>query len=262
MNKAMNKLFYILLIYFFIAYNNIQIYSLSYIVENQEVSKYKFNIQKTNKPLIYVAEGIALNEDTNEPIANVTIIINNEADKETIKIQTNAEGKFELLLQPNRTYMIYASHYRFLSAPALRIVTVDYRKIYPLQIRLKEIYQGKALLIEKMNFEVNDTTFSKKTYPALEIFYQTLADNQHIIAEISVHTDSRGNDDYNLQLSQHRANYIVQYLINKGVAKERLKAKGYGETHLVNSCSNGVKCGGADHEANRRVEFVVTQFVE
>lgn len=258
----MNKPFYILLVYFFAMYNDIQSYTLSYITENQEVSKHKFNIQKANKPLIYVAEGMVLNEDTSEPIANATIIISNEVDKETIKIQTNAEGKFELLLQPNRIYIISANHYRFLSAPASRIVTVDYRKIYPLQIRLKEIYQGKALLIEKINFEVNDTTFSKKTYPALEIFYQTLADNQHIIAEISVHTDSRGNDDYNLQLSQHRANYIVQYLINKGVAPERLKAKGYGETHLVNGCSNGVKCGGADHEANRRVEFVVTRFIE
>ncbi len=216
----MNKQFYILLVCFLTTYNDIQSYTPSYVVENQEISKYKFNIQKANKPLIYVAEGIVLNEDTSEPIANATVIINNEVDKETIKIQTNAEGKFELLLQSNRIYIIYASHYRFLSAPASRIVTVDYRKIYPLQIRLKEIYQGKALLIEKINFEVNDTTFSKKTYPTLEIFYQTLVDNQHIIAEISVHTDSRGNDDYNLQLSQHRANYIVQYLIIKELPKK------------------------------------------
>lgn len=262
----MNKLFYILIGYFIVIYNDIAShelsYKLNYITENQEVSKNKYNTQKANKPLIYVAEISVVNEDTGVSIPDATIIISNNIDKEPVKKKTNAEGKFELFLESNRTYKVSASHYRFLASPTSEIITVDYRKIYPLEIRLKEIYQGKALLIEKINFEVNDTTFSKKTYPALEIFYQTLADNQHIIAEISVHTDSRGNDDYNLRLSQNRANYIVQYLINKGVSPQRLKAKGYGETHLVNGCANGVKCGGADHEANRRVEFVVTQFVE
>jgi outer membrane protein OmpA-like peptidoglycan-associated protein len=131
-----------------------------------------------------------------------------------------------------------------------------------LRLPLKEIYLGKALLVEKINFQVNDTTFTKKTYPALEKFYEILSTNQSIIVEIAVHTDSRGSDEYNLQLSQQRADYIVKYLISRNIPQSRLTGKGYGETHLANGCANGIRCSGTDHELNRRVEFVVRSLVE
>ena len=69
------------------------------------------------------------------------------------------------------------------------------------------------------------------------------------------HTDSRGNDDYNMSLSQQRANSVVNYLVGKGISRSRLVAKGYGETRLVNRCANGVECSEADHKKNRRTEF-------
>lgn len=210
----------------------------------------------------YVAEGYVYNEDTNAKIPNANLLIINKADKETIKIQTDAEGKFELELQPNKIYEIHVSHSKFLSSEVIELRTVDYKKVYVINIPLKEVYLGKALLIEKINFEINDTTFTKKTYPALEKFYQVLQDNQAFKVEIAVHTDSRGSDEYNLELSQKRADYIVNYLISKGIQASRISGKGYGETHLVNGCANGVRCNGTDHEQNRRVEFVVVGFLE
>ena len=69
------------------------------------------------------------------------------------------------------------------------------------------------------------------------------------------HTDSRGNDAYNLSLSQQRANAVVNYLATKGIARSRMAAKGYGETRLVNKCSNGVQCTDEEHARNRRTEF-------
>jgi outer membrane protein OmpA-like peptidoglycan-associated protein len=210
----------------------------------------------------YVAEGYVYNEDSNVKIPNANLLIINAGDKETIKIQTDAEGKFTVELQPNKIYEIHTSHPKFLSAEVIELRTVDYKKIYSLSIPLKEVHLGKALLIEKVNFEINDTTFTKKTYPALEKFYQVLQDNQTFKVEIAVHTDSRGNDEYNLELSQKRADYIVNYLISKGIQSNKVTGKGYGETHLVNGCANGVRCNGTDHEQNRRVEFVVTGFLE
>jgi len=75
--------------------------------------------------------------------------------------------------------------------------------------------------------------------------------------ELMSHTDSRGNDDYNLALSQQRANSVVNYLVSKGISRSRLSAKGYGESRLINRCSNGVKCSEEDHHKNRRTEFRV-----
>ena len=75
--------------------------------------------------------------------------------------------------------------------------------------------------------------------------------------EIMSHTDSRGNDSYNMSLSQQRANAVVNYLVSKGISRSRLSSKGYGESRLVNRCSNGVECSDTDHQRNRRTEFRV-----
>jgi hypothetical protein len=73
---------------------------------------------------------------------------------------------------------------------------------------------------------------------------------------IESHTDSRGEDAYNLALSDKRAAATMAWFIDKGIAKERLSAKGYGEEQLVNECSNGVKCTEKEHLLNRRSMFI------
>ncbi|MDO8367597.1 MAG: OmpA family protein [Saprospiraceae bacterium] len=73
--------------------------------------------------------------------------------------------------------------------------------------------------------------------------------------EIASHTDARGSDEYNLQLSQRRAKAVVEWLVKQGVARERLSPHGYGETKLVNKCINGVQCEETQHQLNRRTEF-------
>ncbi len=84
-----------------------------------------------------------------------------------------------------------------------------------------------------------------------------LNDNPNISLELSSHTDSRGSDEYNIALSQRRADAIKNYLVSKGISSKRLVSKGYGETRLRNNCSNGVPCSEAQHQANRRTEYRV-----
>ena len=84
-----------------------------------------------------------------------------------------------------------------------------------------------------------------------------LQKDQTSIIEIGSHTDAQGSDHFNLTLSENRAKNVVEYLISKGVEKSRLIAVGYGETKLLNDCSNGVDCSNNDHLENRRTEFKV-----
>ena len=82
-----------------------------------------------------------------------------------------------------------------------------------------------------------------------------ILNDKPVSIEILSHTDSRGNDDYNMSLSQQRANSVVNYLVSKGISRSRLSAKGYGESRLTNRCSNGVDCAESEHQRNRRTEF-------
>jgi peptidoglycan-associated lipoprotein len=86
-----------------------------------------------------------------------------------------------------------------------------------------------------------------------------LIENPTIWIELGSHTDSRGNDQYNQWLSQSRANSAVQYIIDRGIDKSRITAKGYGESVPVNQCTNGVVCSEADHQLNRRTEFKIVK---
>ncbi len=107
-------------------------------------------------------------------------------------------------------------------------------------------------------------TASAKLTPASEkvidkYLYSLMKEKPGIRIEIMSHTDSRGNDKYNQSLSQQRAQSVVNYLVKKGISRSRLVARGYGETRLVNRCSNGVKCSDAEHRQNRRTEFRIIQ---
>lgn len=84
-----------------------------------------------------------------------------------------------------------------------------------------------------------------------------MKDKPEVKVELSSHTDSRGTAESNMDLSQRRAQSVVNYLISKGINPSRLVAKGYGETKLLNRCSDGVTCTEKEHQQNRRTEFRV-----
>jgi len=92
-----------------------------------------------------------------------------------------------------------------------------------------------------------------------EHLLKLMQEKPNLRIEIMSHTDSRGNDDYNMSLSQQRAQSVVNYLVSKGISRERLVAKGYGESMLKNRCSNGVSCSEEQHHENRRTEFRIIQ---
>jgi len=76
--------------------------------------------------------------------------------------------------------------------------------------------------------------------------------------KVSGHADCRGSDAYNIALSQRRAASVVKYLSARGISASRMQAQGFGESQLKNRCSDGVPCSEAEHQVNRRVEFVLT----
>ena len=97
------------------------------------------------------------------------------------------------------------------------------------------------------------TTASKKVID--EKLYSLMTQKPNISIELNSHTDSRGTTSANQALSQSRANAVVNYLVSKGINKNRLVAEGFGESRLVNNCADGVTCTEGQHQKNRRTEF-------
>lgn len=136
--------------------------------------------------------------------------------------------------------------------------------VTPRKSRLKELNMYMTPIVEKsMVFTFNDILFEYNRadlMPDSKLVLDRLADllkESGAKVELSAHTDSRGNDTYNLKLSQRRAESCVNYLMSQGVSMKHLSAKGYGESKIKNRCKNGVTCTEEEHTVNRRVEITV-----
>jgi hypothetical protein len=113
--------------------------------------------------------------------------------------------------------------------------------------------------IENIYFDFNKWYIRPDAEVELDKLVQIMKENP-VKIELGKHTDSRGSDEYNLDLSQKRAESVVRYIVQQGIESERISAKGYGELSPVNGCYNGVPCSPFQHQANRRAEFKITGF--
>ena len=111
--------------------------------------------------------------------------------------------------------------------------------------------------IEPIYFELNSSYLNKEAKRELDKVVDLMNRYPEMIIESGSHTDSRGIQGYNIWLSTRRAASTVNYILDKGIDSSRISGKGYGETQLINECSDGVKCSEAQHAMNRRTEFVI-----
>ena len=111
--------------------------------------------------------------------------------------------------------------------------------------------------IEPIYFELNSSYLNKEAKIELQKVVELMNKYPEMIIESGSHTDSRGITGYNNWLSARRATSTVSYIIDHGVDAGRITGKGYGETQLINECSDNVECTEAEHAKNRRTEFVI-----
>ncbi|EIA07152.1 OmpA family protein [Flavobacterium frigoris] len=117
---------------------------------------------------------------------------------------------------------------------------------------------GKCFGIKMIYFDLDKSNIRKEAALDLEKILDVLSQNPTMKLDIRSHTDSRASNKYNEDLSDRRAKSTINWLIKNGVSPDRLIGKGYGETELVNKCSDGVDCTEDEHQMNRRSEFIIT----
>jgi outer membrane protein OmpA-like peptidoglycan-associated protein/tetratricopeptide (TPR) repeat protein len=117
---------------------------------------------------------------------------------------------------------------------------------------------GKCFGIKMIYFDLDKSNIRREAALDLEKILDVLKEHPTMKLDIRSHTDSRQTHKYNEALSDRRAKSTIQWLIKNGVSPNRLTGKGYGETQLVNGCSDGVPCNEAEHQMNRRSEFIIT----
>jgi peptidoglycan-associated lipoprotein len=176
-------------------------------------------------------------------------------------------NNFNFLLDSDRKYKAVITHPDYYpdstSFNTLGIID-DYsvKKTVKLKMKPKEpeteiVSINQPIRLNNIYYDFDDTKILSDAERDLNVLYDLMEEYPDMVIELSSHTDSRGTTPYNKDLSQRRANSAKEWLVREGIASERIQPVGYGESKLVNGCSNGVRCTEEEHQLNRRTEFKI-----
>lgn len=204
--------------------------------------------------------------DTKAIIANATVALFDETFQPVAQLVSDEKGNYIFTnVICGKNYFVRVSKVDYES----KEVPVTIKKLsgktalsVQLEKRVKAIEVGtdlaKTLDIPIIYFDLDKATIKKESAYQLEKIIEILKQYPTLTLDIRSHTDSRQTAKYNQVLSDKRAKSTMNWLVQKGIDPSRLTAKGYGESQLVNQCSDGVNCTEEEHQLNRRSEFVIT----
>ena len=176
-------------------------------------------VLQTVKGWVYEQDGYELPEA-------VVYMVGSDGTNE--KVSVLSDGSFEKPLKPGVSYLFLATCKGFLNVRnELRADTIEVEKQHVLQFPLPSI--SVPVLVRNVFYEFDKADLTDNSCEALDRLTAMLKENPNVTIELAAHCDYRGNDDYNLRLSQRRAESVVRYLTEHGIAPDRLTAKGYGE---------------------------------
>jgi outer membrane protein OmpA-like peptidoglycan-associated protein/tetratricopeptide (TPR) repeat protein len=212
-------------------------------------------IQELNGLITDAETGVIL------PGTKVTLFENQEIKNSTIAIAT---GFYSFPVECGKTYNVRAENPDYTTKEVnVTIPKIDGKTSLPIALD-KAICKvtvgddlGKCFGIKMIYFDLDKSNIRPEAAIDLEKILIVLNENPTMKLDIRSHTDSRASSKYNEALSNRRAKSTIQWLVKNGVDKGRLIGKGYGETQLVNKCTDGVSCTEAEHQQNRRSEFIV-----
>lgn len=174
---------------------------------------------------------------------------------------TGAGGDVSLRLQTNEEFEVVvekAGHFS-ISAPVstigMRNGIIDLGQAR--ELVLEKIVVGQPISLKHQRWAEGSTQLDPRARGELDLLAERLVANPTITIELGVHSDARASEK-EVALTQKRADAMAAYLVQKGIAKDRMKARGFGATRLLNHCAAGVQCTEEEHAVNRRCEYVVT----
>ncbi|HMR86784.1 MAG TPA: OmpA family protein [Saprospiraceae bacterium] len=195
---------------------------------------------------------------------DVFIKIVDENDKKVVEGYTDNNGFYFTEIPKDKSLKIIGAKLDYLNATK-EISTKNL--VFPInensltintELILDKIYADKEINLENIYYDYDKWDIKAEAKPTLDALVKILIDNPQINIQLSSHTDCRGTEEYNEELSQKRAQSVVDYLISKSISSSRLIPKGYGESLLIDNCLCE-SCTEEQHQTNRRTTFKIVK---
>ncbi len=204
----------------------------------------------------YASDGLVLHGETGEPLAGVKVMLTDAQEKVLAELVTDGGGRYQFPLQQDSDYRLKVEKEGFFKQSAKlttkgkpsAAISTDF-KLYPLKV-------DQVVRLDEIFYDYNKAEIRPDAALELDKLVAVLMENPTVKIELSSHTDCRGKDAYNQQLSQRRAKSAADHIISKGISKDRVVSKGYGKSQPSENCKCE-ECTEEQHQRNRRTEFKV-----
>jgi len=223
------------------------------------------------KRIPVIIRGVIKDRDTKDVLSDATVSVINEAGNTIASSITRIDGQFEFEVNKGQQYVInvtkefYNENEIIIGTASLRPNDVAFSEIFleqkieavdnspaPKSMEEEDGVSLQVVELEYVNYELDKSDIKPDVAATLDRLIAMLKEYPDLEMRIESHTDSRGSDEYNMLLSKKRARAAFDYVVSKGIDPKRLLYRGYGETRLLNNCTNGVDCTEEQHEVNRR----------
>jgi outer membrane protein OmpA-like peptidoglycan-associated protein/tetratricopeptide (TPR) repeat protein len=201
---------------------------------------------------------IVTDAKTGAILANAKVAIVDEKKNVIATETSNAKGEVTYYVECDKNYTVQASKDGYESNTFPVAASKGGQKkvdapLYPIDV----IITDTEVVLKPIFFEFNKSNITQDGAFELDKLVQVMQNNQDMVIMAKSHTDNRGSDVYNLRLSDSRAKSTIQYIISKGISKDRISAKGMGETEPKVDCKE--ECTEEQYAANRRSEFLIVK---
>lgn len=195
----------------------------------------------------------------NNPVAGATVFFLNNTRNEVLILKSDSKGAYCTEVEANTQYTILGKKTAYIDNCLQHDIPEE--AINPDDLVLMPYEVDQVFELENIYYDLDKWYIRPDAEPPLDNLVRIMQEHP-ISIELGSHTDCRASDEYNIDLSQKRAESVIRYIILNGINSARMTAKGYGETLLVNECADGVECTEEQHQMNRRTEFRVTSVGE
>lgn len=211
----------------------------------------------TMEPLVFTLTGVVTNSENKMPLKGATVKLTNKKTGKEAEQKTDATGKYTFKLDENTGYDIYAIQKGFFPSDEYQKTTegLEFSATLHQDLQLKP----PVITLNNIYYGLDSANIRPSSAIVLDSLVEVLNTYPTITIELGSHTDCRASFKHNDSLSQARSDSAVAYVVKRGIDKERLVAKGYGERQLTNNCGcepnnvgPGANCTEAEHQANRR----------
>lgn len=230
-----------------------------YISSNKNSNKEDYNVYKFELTrLTQNLSALVVENNSKVALPNAKVTITNEFGEVVKNTTSDENGRIALQVEPLTQYSIVTEKEGYnISQTTFRAWSSEnnnYKEVIAMNQTKAEIIDN-AIVIENIYFDFNKATVKKESELSLNKIIEVLQANPDMKIAINAHTDAKGSDTYNMNLSDKRAKAAYEYLAKKGIAKDRLEYKGFGESQLKFNC--GDNCTAEEDSQNRRIEFLI-----